>query len=247
MENERDMNNPTTGRSGFQLVQDPIVPSREAAAAPDAEMPATYGTDRVCAIARDPGSLFVYWDVNWPRLFALAGLSSRPVHLRVYRGDGKVDSTRQINPFRGHCYVEVAMPDSVYSCELGCFQDTKWKGLVRSGRTVTPRAGLSEDLSAIFATLPLHLSFERLLDIFNETEAERETLALSVAELQKTARETEAEPPGGQRSSDLATLIASASAMPAPPRSEEERAKWDDISRRLAAEADLGGSSAPNE
>ena len=247
MENECDMNNPTTGRSGFQLVQDPIVPSREAAAVPDEEMPATYGTDRVCAIARDPGSLFVYWDVNWPRLFALAGLSSRPVHLRVYRGDGKVDSTRQINPFRGHCYVEVAMPDSVYACELGCFQDTKWKGLVRSGRTVTPRAGLSEDLSAIFATLPLHLSFERLLDIFNETEAERETLALSVAELQKTAREAEAEPPGGQRSSDLATLIASASAMPAPPRSEEERAKWDDISRRLAAEADLGGSSSPNE
>src|SRR6476659_2569124 len=241
------MNNPTTSRSGFQLVQDPIVPSCEAAAAPDEEMPATYGTDRVYAIARDPGSLFVYWDVNWPRLFASAGLSSRAVHLRVYRGDGRVDSTRQINPFRGHCYVEVAMPDTVYSCELGCFQDTKWKGLVRSGRTVTPRAGLSEDLSAIFATLPLHLSFERLLDIFNETEAERETLALSVAELQKTARETEAEPPGGQRSSDLATLIASASAMPAPPRSEEERAKWDDISRRLAAEADLGGSSAPNE
>lgn len=222
------------------------MPSREAAA-PDEEMPATYGTDRVCAIARDPGSLFVYWDVNWPHLFALAGLSSRPVHLRVYRGDGKVDSTRQINPFRGHCYVEVAMPDSVYSCELGCFQDAKWKGLVRSGRTVTPRAGLSEDLSAIFATLPLHLSFERLLDIFNETEAERETLALSVAELQKTAREAEAEPPGGQRSSDLAALIASASPMPAPPRSEEERAKWDEISRRLAAEADLGGSSSPSE
>ena len=241
------MNNPTTSRSGFQLVQDPIVPSCEAAAAPDEEMPATYGTDRVYAIARDPGSLFVYWDVNWPRLFASAGLSSRAVHLRVYRGDGRVDSTRQINPFRGHCYVEVAMPDTVYSCELGCFQDTKWKGLVRSGRTVTPRAGLSEDLSAIFATLPLHLSFERLLDIFNETEAERGTLALSVAELQKTARETEAEPPGGQRSSDLATLIASASAMPAPPRSEEERAKWDEISRRLAAEADLGGSSSPNE
>jgi hypothetical protein len=235
---ETDDRNPAG--SSFQLVPEPVVQSREPVA--EEELPATYGVDLLCAIARDPNVLFVYWDVNWPRLFEGAGVSQRPVHLRVYRGDGEVESTFQINPFRGHCYVDIAMTDCTYTCELGCFQKTEWKGLVRSGETMTPRAALSDDLSTTFATLPLHLSFERLLDIFRERQAGRETLAFSVAELQKSAREMETEP-ATQASSDAAALIASAPPIPAISPSEEERAKWAEVTRRLLAETNLGGSS----
>ncbi len=244
MENGEAINEFTAARTGFELVQDPVVPNREALG--DDELPASYGIDLLRAIARDPKSLFVYWDVNWSRLFDRAGLSRRTVHLRVYRDEGKVDSSREINPFRGHCDVEVTMADTVYSCELGCFDGRDWVALVRSGKIVTPGTTLSEDLSAVFATLPLHLSFERLLEILDETAAERETLALSVAELQATVRETESEIPSGPESSDLGELIASAPAALAEPRNEQQEAKWGEISRRLAAEA-MGGSSLPDE
>ena len=49
------------------------------------ELPASYDMDLLYVIARDPKSLFVYWDLNWRRLFLRAGLSARQVHLRIYR------------------------------------------------------------------------------------------------------------------------------------------------------------------
>ncbi len=113
-------------------------------------------------VARDPRSLFLYWDLNWTRLFARAGISARPVHLRTYRLDGSIENTQQINPFRGHCYAEVGTAGAEYYCELGSFVGVEWKSLARSATTATPEASMSEDFSAEFATLPTHLSFQRL-------------------------------------------------------------------------------------
>ena len=48
---------------------------------------------------------------------------------------------------------------------------------------------MSDDVSAQFATLPIHLSFQRLLEMIRATQPEGATLARSVAELQDAARE----------------------------------------------------------
>ena len=61
------------------------------------ESPASYDTDLLYVIARDPKSLFVYWDLNWTRLFARAGLSPRQVRLRIYDEDGSIEGTIEIN------------------------------------------------------------------------------------------------------------------------------------------------------
>ena len=92
------------------------------------------GPPPICSyvVARDPKSLFLYWDLNWTWLFAQAGISARQVHLRTYRGDGTVEGTQEINPFRGHCFAEVGAAGTEYYCELGGFEGAEWKSLVRS-------------------------------------------------------------------------------------------------------------------
>lgn len=187
-------------------------------------------------IARDPKSLFIYWDLNWRRVFGRAGLSPRQVHLRLYRQDGSVAATREINPFLGHCYVDVATAGTEYYCELGCFSDQAWTGLVRSGKAATPQDGMSEDVSAQFATLPLHLRFQRMLDILRATPEESTTLAQTVAGLQERAGAA-AENGEARKGTPASAIVAHRQARDRAALSPEQRAQW----ARLAEK--LGGSS----
>ncbi|MGI8890045.1 MAG: DUF4912 domain-containing protein [Chthoniobacterales bacterium] len=147
--------------------------------------------DSLYVVARDPRSLFIYWDVSWPRLFERAGLDApRPVQVRVVRGDESVEATREINPFAGHTYIDVEAPRTDYRCELGYLDENEWKSLLRSGKTVTPGSDLSDDLSAQFATLPMHLTFQRLLAVTNTAPNDRGELVRSVTDMQASKRAT---------------------------------------------------------
>jgi len=187
-------NDPSPGE-GFHLSSKPIVRSNPVPASDEAalsqHLPTSRDTDLLYVIARDPKSLFVYWDVNWRRLFARAGLSARQVYLRIYREHGSIEGTSEINPFRGHCYVDVSAAGTGYYCEIGCFEDDEWTSLVRSGEAATPQDRMSNDISAQFATLPIHLSFQRLLEMVQASQSEGATLASSVAELQARLGTTE--------------------------------------------------------
>ena len=257
---------------GFRISKEPLVGIPQTSGRPN-ELPASYGTDLLYVVARDPNSLFLYWDLNWTRLFARAGLSPRQIHLRIYRGEDSVEATREINPFRGYCYVDVAAAGTTYFCELGCFDGNVWKSLARSGTTTTPESAVSDDVSATFATLPIHLSFQRLLDIFRTTRSDDRTLVRSVAELQENARmlketltpeawsrlvaATAASLNGtnchgnGAQSSELAALLQSARSGPAQAPTEVQRAKWRALSEEVGGaswsgggEDDFGGSSS---
>lgn len=173
--------------NAFRISARPLV-GEPRAGAPRESLARASSVDLLYVIARDPQTLFLYWDLDWTRLFARAGLSPRQVHLRIFRGDGSIEGTQEINPFRGHCYAEVAGAGSEYFCELGSFEGTAWAGLVRSGTTATPEATISDDLSGEFATLPFHLSFQKLLDLLGTRELDGTMLARSVAELQENAR-----------------------------------------------------------
>lgn len=186
---KEETSNATATGNGFRISNQPLWGTPPAASPRDDQAEARADShDLLYVIARDPKSLFLYWDLNWTRLFARAGLSPRQVHLRIYRGSGSIQGTQEINPFRGHCYAEVTDAGAEYYCELGCFEGIAWTGLVRSGTTATPEASMSDDLSGEFATLPIHLSFQKLLDILGTTDLDRTMLARSVAELQESAR-----------------------------------------------------------
>ena len=161
---------------GFRISAQPVVESHPVVEPTSAEIPAglgelpsSYGTDLLYVIARDLKSLFLYWDLNWPQAFATAGMSAREIHLRVFRADGSIEATTAIDPAVGQCFAEVSAPGTEYYCELGCFDGDEWKYLVRSATTTTPEGEMSEDFSAVFATLPIHLSFQRLIENFEKT------------------------------------------------------------------------------
>jgi len=239
---------------GFHLADTPVVRSSRVPALDEGTfsrgLPASQDTDLLYVIARDPKSLFVYWDLNWRRLFTRAGLSARQVHLRIYRDDGSIEGTSEINPFRGHCYADVSSAGTGYYCEIGCFEDDEWTSLVRSGEAATPQDRMSDDISAQFATLPIHLSFQRLLEMVRATQPEGATLARSVAELQARAGVTEdtitpdewsrlvaaaASPNGnGTSASDISSLLE---AVRATTPTADELERW----RKLGEQ--FGGSS----
>jgi hypothetical protein len=252
---------------GFHLSDKPVVRSNRVPASDQGVffrgLPVSHDTDLLYVIARDPKSLFVYWDLNWRRLFTRAGLSARQVHLRVYREDGSIEGTCEINPFRGHYYADVSSAGTGYYCEIGCFEDGEWTSLVRSGEAATPQDRMSDDISAQFATLPIHLSFQRLLEMVRAPQSEGATLARSVAALQARAGVTEdtvtpeewarlvaatASLDGKEASvSDIAALLEAARAVTP---TAAELAQWRKLGEQFggsswggASESGFGGSS----
>ena len=106
---------------------------------------------------------------------------------------------------------------------------------------------MSDDLSAEFATLPLHLSFERLREAFEKTTGSGKSLAHSVAELQENGSGPSSvdlnNSGNGSEPSTIATLLEAArEAGPQLPLTAEQRAKWDAVVEGLGGSS-WGGSS----
>jgi hypothetical protein len=249
---------PATG--GFRVSDQPIVQSnRPPSVTAAAELPKSYGADLLCVIARDPKSLFLYWDLDWPRLFAKAEVPTRQVHLRIFRDDGSIEATTEINPSIGHCYAQVSGPGTRYYCELGAFEGDAWKCFARSRTTATPNDKMSDDLRAEFARLPLHLSFQRLLDLFWATETNREMLASSIAQLQEKAQalrdsmapdewallvKTAAASMEIERFAELAAILQTMpKGKPQPAATAEMLAQWRRLGERFGGVSRGGASS----
>ena len=184
------------GRSrGFQISEQPVVESRRSDSAPVAASADGSGVglgspedNSLSILARDPRSLFIYWGLGWAKRFALAELAPAKLRLRIFRQDGTEETTSSIDLSTGFAFADVSSPSTHYYCELGMDEDEGWKSLARSGSAETPAAAMSDDLSADFATLPLHLSFQRLLNIFRASPARAEILSEAVSKLQTEAR-----------------------------------------------------------
>jgi len=77
------------GGAAFILSSQPIVeePSPEPPDRRDyellGELPRSYGGAFLFAIARDPHTIFIYWDIDWPAVFGEMPPIDRKVHLRV--------------------------------------------------------------------------------------------------------------------------------------------------------------------
>lgn len=216
-ETEYATENPAAaGEFSFRISDQPVVETRRAPEQPDAQagdgsrdLAALIGDDALHMLARDPRSLFVYWTLDWGRRFAAANLTARPVHLRIFREDESEETTTAIDPMAGFTFVEVSAPGAGYRCEIGCYEGENWKTLARSEAGETPAAAMSEDLAADFATLPLHLSFQRLIDIFRANPAKKTKLSQSVAHMQSKARTLQA----SMSPEDWSQLVDSAEAV----------------------------------
>ena len=141
-------------------------------------LPARY--DQIFLVARDPHWLFLYWDFDYTDL-----ATPRRLALRVFCGD-RLETTVPINEIARNWYIPVQQADSSYRVDFGYFDGREeWHGVAAAGPAQTPPESVSNEWAAQFATVPLHLSFNLLLDVVDAAQASGRPLTEALADLQR--------------------------------------------------------------
>ena len=149
------------------------------------ELPGSYNQDTLFLTARDPRWLFTYWDFDWGQYSPSAMRGGiRQFFLKITTAGGVQEALVEINPEARNWYVPVSQPGVEYFAEIGFFDKTGgWHKIVHSAPTSTPADGLDQDAAAAFATVPAHLTFERLLELVKEKMMEGESLINALARI----------------------------------------------------------------
>lgn len=175
----------------FTISVDPVVEEPPKAASQDGtldELPRSYGGTVLFAMPRDAHTIFTYWDLDWPSIFGGEATRETAIYLRVLTAEGGEESRTSVEPYGGNRYVSVLHSGADYQLELGYEEaDTEWHSLARSQMVTTPRDRVSEDATVEVATVPFHLSFERLVGAFRGADSDRKALTNVLSDLQDKA------------------------------------------------------------
>ncbi|MGV3533112.1 MAG: DUF4912 domain-containing protein [Chthoniobacteraceae bacterium] len=190
----------------FQILRDPVVEgepvedahkfevSPEPAPVPPAaqpeyenlgQLPSTYNEETLFLVARDPRWLFSYWDFNWwsyPAAEMRHGMSQ--FYLRVSKAGGEDEQLIEIRPEARNWYIHVPDPDSAYRAEIGFYDRYgAWRSIVQSEIAHTPPDALAPEAEAAFATVPAHITFDKLLNLVQERMVEGESLIAALSRI----------------------------------------------------------------
>ena len=235
--------------SGFRISEGPVVRVARGKRSFDLEdlieLPRLYGEPILFAIARDPRTIFTYWNIDWPSIFGNASPVDRQVHLRVYKSDGGQETSAAAEPMAGSCCLAVSEPRSVYRVEIGYYQpEDVWNSVATSDAVTMPPDRVSESEDVDLATIPFHLSFQRLIDLFRASNGD--ALTEIISRLQKralTAADRELLSPGEWEI--LRAMNVSLDEIDAARRAFMDRAGSERLRKRT--EAILGfGSTSPS-
>jgi hypothetical protein len=177
-------------RKTFHISTKPVVPpaeNEESRALSNAlEPPRFHGPPRLLAIARDPWTIFVYWNVDWPSIFKNAAPIDRQVHLRVHCTDGLEEKEAAVEPMAGMHYLTMSQRHRACRIEIGYYQPADiWHSVMMSNEIMIPPAETSEAERVDLATIPFHLRFQQLVDLFGA--ANDDALAIVISRLQTRA------------------------------------------------------------
>jgi hypothetical protein len=176
------------GRHGFKICKDPMVSLAEDGPLPDVHdrmgLARVHGRPFLFAIARDARTIFASWNIDWRSVFEKAMPADRQVHLRVIGEDGVIETRVAVEPMSAMHYLTIAGLQASYRVEIGYFQpfDT-WHSVVTSGDVEMPPQGSVELADVDLATIPFHLSFQQLANLFGATNDT--SVARVVSEFQK--------------------------------------------------------------
>jgi hypothetical protein len=149
-------------------------------------LPRVHGAPLLFAIARDPRTIFTYWSIDWPAIFAKTVPVDRQVHLRVYRADGIEEESVAVEPMAGNCSIAISQTRGSYHIEIGYYQPADvWNSIATSDEVTMPTDSFADCRDVDLATIPFHLSFQRLLDLFGA--AKSGALAETISQFQKRA------------------------------------------------------------
>ena len=165
---------PTTGdgqaEEGFRISAGPVI--RQGMY--DLRLPAELlelqragGPPLLFAIPRDPQTIFAYWNIDWETVFEKGTPVDRQVFIRLRTTDGAEESETVIEPLLGSHYATVGTPGGQYLAEVGFYdEDRGWSPVATSEVVEVPRDSASSDEELDLATVPFHLSFQRMIDMF---------------------------------------------------------------------------------
>lgn len=158
-------------RGDFRVCGEPIAHVAGNIRSPDAsgviDLPHSYGRPVLFAIARDPHTIFVSWNIDWRSIFQKDTPADRQVYLRVIGDDGSERKRVAVEPMLAmHC-VTTSRLDDPYRVEIGYYQPgDAWHSIAISNEIKTPLEGSPEIDEEDVVTIPLHLSFQQLASLF---------------------------------------------------------------------------------
>ena len=245
-----------TARDEFAIAEQPSVDSATADEPRATEnfehlgdLPRSYGVPLLVAVARDPKTLFAYWDVDWSSIFGDAPPRERAVYLRVVANGEREESLITVEPLAGSCYVTVTNADTGYHLDLGHYDDSgEWQSIIASDRVITPRDTVEQGEEFQLVTVPLHLSFQRLVDIFRGSKFDGQAISDAIAELQQRFENDEStEPIRPEQAQLIEALEWSLSESEADQRAEFRATAKDKPIGRARLERILGfGATSPS-
>lgn len=171
-------------------------PPAERSEAGIAELPETYGTQRLYLTARDPHWLYANWDVAREQQLRFNHLSADGhLILRIYADApiGKPVSEIHVHPESRHWFANVERAGAKYAAEIGYYRkgraaaggERRWTSVAKSGATLTPAEMISSEATTEFATIPMDLPFGKLLTLVAQAARQYRPLAQAVEELRR--------------------------------------------------------------
>ncbi len=152
------------------------------------DLPRSYGTETLCLIARDPHSLFAFWDIDWKAAFPEKSARSRKVQLRVFGAEGAEQTLVEVEPMGGSCSVTVLGAESAYRGEIGYFDPPDvWNCLGSSSVVTTPPESLAGASDLEFATVPFHITFQHMIETLRISREEKMSLTTMLRDLRERA------------------------------------------------------------
>ena len=143
-------------------------------------LPRSYGEEMVFLVAQDPNWLFTYWDIDISRH------PGGPCFLRVEDAAGILEAEIEVSFETRNWYIPVKKAGGSYSVEIGYHRHGKWNLISRSPIATTPQDRFSESTAFDFATLPMHISFQRLVESLSQSFASSDQLLPALIHLQQT-------------------------------------------------------------
>jgi Domain of unknown function (DUF4912) len=235
-------------RKTFRVSRKPVVPldkEEESHNLSDGSaLPRFHGPPRLLAIARDPWTIFAYWNVNWPSIFKNGAPVDRQVHLRVRSADGLEKKEAAVEPMAGTHYVKMSQRHRACRIEIGYYQPADvWHSVAMSTEIIIPPAETSEAEHVDLATIPFHLRFQQLVDLFGA--ANGDALATVISRFQARGVNTESQDKLSSKERQILRRTGIALSELAA-----ERRAFDQIDReklKRGAEAFLGlGATSPS-
>jgi hypothetical protein len=161
----------------FKISAVPLTPAspRKPAREEPAGLPQHYGAPLLFAMARNPRTLFACWSVDWPAAFGSEAPPDRRAHLKLTsRSRQRMEAVELLC---GHCSIGDLEPGETYAIELGYFAPAEKWNVIASDEVMMSGPGLPNKEGSIdVATVPFHLSFQRLADLFGGGDALTHTL-----------------------------------------------------------------------